>query len=52
MYEHDIVESQYLLKGILRSRSGARQMQALWTEYYRSHTLSVPDGRLAARPGE
>jgi hypothetical protein len=45
MYEHDIIESQYLLKGILRSRNGARAMQALWSEYYRGHASSVPDGQ-------
>ncbi|HEY6188495.1 MAG TPA: hypothetical protein VIW80_12640 [Pyrinomonadaceae bacterium] len=44
MYKTDVMESQYLLKGILGSRSGAREMQKLWTEYYRSHASSIPGG--------
>jgi hypothetical protein len=45
MYKTDVMESQYLLKRILRSRSGAREMQKLWTEYYRSHASSIPVGQ-------
>ena len=45
MYKTDVMESQYLLKGILKSTSRAREMQELWTEYYRSHASSIPGGQ-------